>query len=57
MSGVTGRRIALERQHADLDHRDGRADGGADSVGTAGQAEELTQAIGDAKASSWIGAL
>ncbi len=35
----------------------GAPTGGPDSVGTAGQAEELTQAIDDAKASSWIGAL
>ena len=35
----------------------GAPTGGPDSVGTAGQAEDLTQAIDDAKASSWIGAL
>jgi hypothetical protein len=35
----------------------GAPTGGPDSVGTAGQAEDLTQAIDDAKASNWIGAL
>jgi polysaccharide biosynthesis protein PslG len=35
----------------------GAPTGGPDSVGTAGQAEELTQAIDNAKTSSWIGAL
>ena len=35
----------------------GAPTGGPDSVGTAGQAQELTQAIDDAKASKWIGAL
>ena len=35
----------------------GAPTGGPDSVGTVGQAEELTQAIDDAKASKWIGAL
>jgi hypothetical protein len=35
----------------------GAPTGGPDSVGTAGQAEELTQAIVNAKASPWIGAL
>jgi len=35
----------------------GAPTGGPDSVGTTGQAEELTQAIDNAKASSWIGAL
>ncbi len=35
----------------------GAPTGGPDSVGTAAQAEELTQAIDDAKATSWIGAL
>ncbi len=35
----------------------GAPTGGPDSVGTAGQAEELTQAIASAKASPWIGAL
>jgi hypothetical protein len=30
---------------------------GPDGVGTAAQSEELTQAIGDAKSTSWIGAL
>ena len=35
----------------------GAPTGGPDSVGTAAQAEELTQAIDNAKSSSWIGAL
>jgi hypothetical protein len=35
----------------------GAPTGGPDSVGTAGQAQELTQAIDDAKSSSFIGAL
>ena len=35
----------------------GAPSSGPDGVGTTGQAEELTQAIADAKASSWIGAL
>ncbi len=35
----------------------GAPTGGPDSVGTASQAEELTQAIENAKSSSWIGAL
>ena len=35
----------------------GAPPGGPDSVGTAGQAEELTQAIENAKESSWIGAV
>ncbi len=35
----------------------GAPTGGPDSVGTAAQAEELTQAIDNAKSSSWIGAM
>ena len=35
----------------------GAPTGGPDSVGTAAQAQELTQAIDNAKSSSWIGAL
>ena len=35
----------------------GAPTGGPDSVGTSGQAQELTQAIDDAKTSGWIGGL